>query len=373
MPSREHLLLIGALGLLVVGAFAAGGDVFAEEQPPAPAAAAPVVPAPTAPTEPAPEPAALAHAPVLAAPAPTVRRGSIEQPDVNTRGWTKGVIRGDIQLAVAVIDRIREISVEVSEARTATSDARTSLPSRFFAKVTRGLGTPTFELQDVPFSPYPYIVRVIAPGLNGSHRTITVDAQQPLVDDIVLTILPGAPLSVLVRDQEQIPYTGLDIALLGVGDPAGRPTYKGHTDNFGSLVFEEVLAGDYQVFATQSGIPLIQPMTITVQAGGPTRVTPQSLPLVIERGVAVHVTVHDRNNYPFVETKVTAQATDRSKLLVKEAFTDHLGIATFPFLPPGTWQLTVAQDKHYQWDQQITLKPHQDPLYVNARLVPALR
>jgi hypothetical protein len=199
---------------------------------------------------------------------------------------------------------------------------------------------------------------------------ITVDATKAVVDNVMLRITPGTPLSIIVRDQDATPYIDLDVALLPIGEPAGRQSMKGSTDNQGSIVFDDVLAGDYQVLATQGGLPVIEPQTMTVQEGGRRTLHSQSYPLTIERGVPVQVRVHDRNFYPYVGAKVVATATDRIRLTQRDATTDALGIASFAHLQPGTWQITVTQDKCHRWDQQLTLKQYQDPVVIDASMVP---
>src|SRR5690606_38094270 len=126
------------------------------------------------------------------------------------------------QLAVSVLDRIGSIAVILEEQRSSfAGDGSVRRPTKLHATVHRGRGTPTFELRDVPFSEYPYVVAVVAPGLNGSRCTVTVDERTPLVDDVVLSILPGTPLTLLVRDQDAVPFHGVDIAGIPVGEPAG--------------------------------------------------------------------------------------------------------------------------------------------------------
>lgn len=374
MRSRDLIVLASASALLAIaGFFVFGSEVFAEVQPPE-GTAAPAEPA-GHPGDVAAAAAASPDAPAAQTAAPVVVAASAGTHDrIDTHGWTKGVVKGDIQLAVSALDRIQSIAIEVVEARNPiTADGRVQLPTRLIVPVTLGRGTPTFEVRDIPFSDYPYFVTVLSPGLNGSRRTVAIDAKNPLIDNLLLSITPGAPLTILVRDQDAVPYCGLDLAVLPVGEPAGRPTHKGTTDNFGSLVLENVLAGDYQIFASHAGTPVQDPQTISVQPGGHIKVQGQSHTMTIERGLPVQVTVSDRAGNPYVDTLVTATATDRIKLTVREATTNGIGIASFPHLQPGTWQITIAKDRFHRWDQQVTLKQGQDPLYLEARLVPVQR
>lgn len=373
MRSREFLLCSAALALLAgAGFLVLGGEALADVDPPA----GMVTTTPT--TGPGDQPASdLGAQPDVATgtlPAAAAVATAPPAARVDTHGWTKGVVKGDIQLAVSVLDRIQSITVEIVEARNPiAADGRVQLPTRLITPVARGRGTPTFEIHDVPFSEYPYVVSVRSPGLNGSRCTVTIDARTPLVDDLVLAITPGTPFTILVRDQDSAPFPGIDLAVQPVGEPAGRPAHKGTTDNFGSLVLEDVLAGDYELFASQAGLPLGSPKTLTVQPGGRTQVQGQSHTLTIERGVPVQVTVHDRAGYPYVDAKVTATATDRIKLTVRETVTNQVGIAAFSHLQPGTWQITVTKDRFHLWDKQVTVKPNQDPIYLDALLIPVQR
>ncbi len=375
MRPRELILLSGIMALLgIAGLFVLGRDAYADVVSPAGSMdTAPAVPGAgeaAPPPQDDPRPAEATAPTLVAAPlaAPVAARAN--GPRLDTSGWTKGVVKGDIQLAVSVLDRIRSITVEVVEARNPVGG---KLPTRLIVPVERGNGTPTFEVHDVPFSEYPYVVSVLSPGLNGSRRTLTIDAATPLADDLVLSITPGTPFTILVRDQDTAPFTGVDLTLQPIGEPAGRPPQSGTTDNFGSLVFEDVLAGDYHLFANQAGQALVPPRTVTVQPGGYSRVQGQSHTLVIERGVPVQVKVHDRNFFPYVDAVVTATATDRIKLTVQEKPTDQQGVATFAHLQPGTWQITVTKEGFHLWDKQITLKPYQDPVTLDATLVPVRR
>jgi hypothetical protein len=358
--------------LLLLAAFATCAAAAALLQAPVDTAlpfAANAEPAAAAPPLPDDVAAAPATAPI-AGPAAATTDG----PTVDTRGWTSGIVRGDIQLAVSVLDRIQSITVEVVEARQAYDrDGAVRWPTRLSVTVERGRGTPTFEVRDIPFSEHPYFVMVRSPGLNGSRAVVPIDAAHPLHDDLVLAITPGAVLSILARDQDATPYVGLDVALSPIGDPPARPPYAGKTDNFGSLVLPDVLAGEYELRALLGGRLATVPERITVHPGGAMSPRGQSHKLLIERGVAVEVAVGNRAGFPLPGTTVTATATDRIKHTVREAQADDLGIARLPLLPAGTWHLTVARDGFHLWDRHVTLTAFQDPLALEARLVPIAR
>jgi hypothetical protein len=374
MRTRETLILFGAVALCAAaGLVLATQDTFAVELAPDRAAAArPATPA-NAPDD---RPAAAAaeavtgdHAIPVAA---TATRS--DSPRSDTSGWTSGVVRGDIQLAVAALDRIRTISVAIEEARTAVAaDGSFRNPYRAIVPVRLGAGTPTFEIRDIPFSDYPYVVSVHAPGLNGTRRTITLDAATPLVDDVVLTITTGAPLSLLLRDQDAAPHAGLDVQLLPIGEPLGRRGANGTSDNYGSIVFEDVLAGDYQVRVSRAGQPVGEPQTLTVQPGHTSfQASPRSgqgHTLVIPRGTPLEVDVSDAAGYGIADVQVTATAADRVRLTQLAATTDYAGKARFAHLLPGVWQLDIVKDGFQRTHRSVAIKADEPAPAQQVRLV----
>jgi hypothetical protein len=290
----------------------------------------------------------------------------------DTSGWTNGVIRGDIQLSVAALDKIKSIQVIVEEAR-GEFDAGGNFRRRWqkVVPVERGVGTPTFEVTDVPFSDYPYQVIVYSPGLNGSRRMVSLSQQAPFVGDVVLAITPAAPFSILVRDQDNLPFTGVDVLLQPVGDPAGRPVQRGTSDNFGSLVLPSVLAGDYQLSVSEGGQLLTPTQTITVQPGASyrTAVQGQCHTVSAPRGVGVTFQVHDSSGYGIPEAKVSAICSDRVRLTTVETLTDGGGRATFSHLQPGRWQVTVEKDRFQRVDLMLTMQLGQPAETRNVKLI----
>ncbi len=314
-----------------------------------------------------------------APPAPVAEQGTVEVPrpavardtTAETVGWTSGTIRGDIQLAVSVMDKLTTISVVVEEQRSMIGADNTFVrPTRIQMPVERGIGTPTFEVRNVPFSEYPYVVSVLAPGLNGGRRVLTVDPQHALVDNVVLTITPGTPFSVLVRDQDAMPYPGIDVRMLPVGDPLGRGKHAGKTNNFGSVLFDCVLAGDYQVMFSVDGQAITETQTITVQPGSRTVVQGQSHAVTIARGVPVQVEVADRSGYAIADVKVTATAKDRIKLTALELNTNGIGRCLYSHLQPGEWQLTIEKAGFERKDLPLTVQSGVEPDLIRVVLVP---
>lgn len=363
MRPRDVLLLIGTLGLaLGVGLQLMSSESLAVELPPgAPAVETPATtdappPAPTHPTPPPREPTDD-DGPIVS----TVRTVDAAH---EAKKLTAGIVRGDVRIAVAILDKIQSITVVVEEQRNPIGPDNTFRhPWKTFVKVEMGVGTPTFEVRDIPFSDYPYLVSLYSPGLNSGERTVKIDAEHPLYDDIVLTLLPGAPFSVLVRDQDQNVYPRVDVLMQPVGDPAGRPLLRGTTDNFGSVVFENVLKGDYQASAIENGVPIGQPQVVRVQADGRMygpKVQGQGFVLTLERGVPLEVEVTS-NGYGIADALVQLQASDRVQLKQLELPTGYNGRAMFPHLPPGLWQIEVVKDGYTRRTKQITVKANEPP------------
>lgn len=307
----------------------------------------------------------------------------------NTEGWTSGVIRGDVQLAISVLDKLGSITVVVEEMRNPFAKKPRKIggkqddeakpaykpPHRLYAKVQRGEGTPTFEVRDVPFSDYPYRVTLHAAQLNGSDRTLSVTADQPL-HDIRLSITPGVPFSVLLRDQDSGSYPDIDVLMRPIGLPHGRQRLAGKTDNFGSVVFDNVLAGQYELVSTLNGQPFGDIEVVTVPAIARTfgrKIQGQGHVVTIERGVQVDVRVSDRMGYALKDCTITATATDRRKLIELEGKTDGQGNLRFSRLLPGTWHLVVQKQGWQRVDQQLRLRQDQQPMLREIKLMRPLR
>lgn len=373
MRPRDTLILLGTLAVCAAaGLVWMTQDTYAVELPPSPAAAA----APAAANGPVGD-VGVAEASAVSGDhaIPVAATADANGPArTDTRGWTSGIVRGDIQLAVSVLDRLQSITVIVEEARSAiAADGSFHNPHRLVAPVRRDAGTPTFEVRDVPFSEYPYVVSVYSPGLNGTRRTVTIDEHTPLVDDVVLTITPGAPYSILLRDQDSAPYAGLDVLLQPVGEPLGRRADKRTSDNFGSVVFEDVLAGDYRIVVTLNGQQLGEPQALTVPAGAvnfqSARAQSQGYTVVIPRGMPLEVAISDTAGYGVADAKVTATAADRLKLTVLEAVSGYSGKAEFAHLTPGSWQLDIEKDGYQRSHRMVTITAGQTPDPQAVRLV----
>lgn len=355
-------LLLGAALLLALGAGPAQPVEAAttgarDAAPPTEAAA------PTEPADPAPA-AAVPPVPLV------VEMESTRQ--VDTSAWTSGRILGDIQLATSVLDRIQSIGIQVEECRSPIdSDGKVVRPWKRFVPVPMGVGTPTFEITDVPFSQYGYVVRVHSPGLNGSQQTVAITRESPL-KEVVLSITRGSPYSLLLRDQDHLPVFDTDALLMPHGEPPGRPVYQGRSDNFGCVVFQDVLAGDYRVVVGHAQRPLAEPVDITVQPGAHVSrgvVQPQGTTVTVPRGQPLVVAAQDVAGYGMADVLVKVLATDKTRLSVLEDRTDYSGRATFPFLPPGIYQIDLYREGFERRSRMLTVKEGEPPAEQSFQLV----
>lgn len=358
MRPRDLTVLLAALGLATAaGVMLLSKDTLAEALPPAPAPTPEAPPTPTAMAIEASHRIAADDGAIVIAPA----IADAGRREVDTAGWTKGVLRGDIELAVNAIDKIQDLMIYVEEQRNpARPDGSVHAPYSSVTKIDFDrTSTPTFEVRDVPFSDYPYKVTVYSPGLNGGSRTVTVDAEHALTDDIVLSVTCGGPFTLLLRDQDGNPYSQLDVRIAPVGEPLGRPRLDATSDGYGSAVFESVLGGDYQVMVLQNGQPLGELQTITVQSGVrlyQNRIQGQGQTLTIPRGMPLEVRVHDALGYGIPDARIRIQASDRLRLTQFEQTSDADGRVRFPYLTPGVWQIDVTKDRYQTRAKQITVK-----------------
>ncbi len=357
MRSRDTFLVLGFLSLLAATAVLL---LTGTEHP----VEAGTRPEPAPPGNAAPEVAPLpgpAVAGDLGPAAPAAARATVD-----TAGWTSGMILGDIQLAASVMVRLQSISVVIEENRTPWQGADGAMvqPFRRIVPLKLGIGTPTFEIRDVPFSEYGYVVRSWSPGLNGSQQTVTITREQPL-QEVLLAVTPGAPCSILLRDQDRLAVVDTEVFLLPQGEPPGRPSYRGTSDNFGVAVFDDVLAGDYRIFVGHVERPLADPVELTMQPGaGVLRdgtIQAQGLTVLVPRGLPLTVSVRDGVGYGIAEATVKLLATDRTVHSPLEAVTDYAGNASFPYLAPGNYQIDVFKTDFERRSRTITIKQDTPP------------
>jgi hypothetical protein len=174
---------------------------------------------------------------------------------------------------------------------------------------------------------------------------------------------------VLLRDQNQAPFTNLDVRLVPVGDPQGRPPRSMKSDNFGSAVFEDMLAGEYQLTVSDSGQVMIEEQSGMVQPGMHAGMRGQGHQVTVPRGVPVSMQISDVAGYGIEGVHVTATATDRVRLTVLETDSDIGGRAQFAHLSDGTWQIDVTKDGYERAHTLVRVVGGQLPEPLTFRLV----
>ena len=151
----------------------------------------------------------------------------------------------------------------------------------------------------------------------------------------------------------------------------GRGKHGSKTNNFGGVLFDSVLEGDYQVRFSIDGQLITEPQTIHVQPGASSVVQGQSHATTIPRGVPLQVEVADRVGYAIADVRVTATAKDRIKLTAIELLTDGIGRCLFSHLQPGEWQITIERQGFERKDLTMTLQAGVMPDMVRIVLIPA--
>ncbi|MEC7583315.1 MAG: hypothetical protein VYE77_03275 [Planctomycetota bacterium] len=298
------------------------------------------------------------------APTAPVEQSEVRAERPNTESWTSGQIYGDIPLAASIVNRIESISIVIDEIRNLRSTG--PRPFRKVVPVKLGIGTPTFHIRDIPFSSYAYSVRVHSPGLNGAQQTVAITKDQPLADNLKLPLTPGAPFSLRLGDQDRAPIAFTKVLMVPTGAPLGRPNLHGESDNFGSLIFENVLAGDYEVLVGEPDAPLVDPAPIlTVQPGvimaRNGAIQPQGEYLTVPRGVPLTIRVYGPGGYPLESVMIRAQHTEKKILTELKAETDVRGEAFFPRLLGGVWQIDAQLKNFTNRTRQVTIDSKNPP------------
>lgn len=368
LPRLDHRNLIvtaaiaGLLSAMAWFAWTATPAAAAEREPERGA----VVPEGAVPVADA-EPSALPVTPE-SAPALAVERSA--RPDVETLTLSAGIIRGDLSLSTSALDKIDTVTITVVEAMNripGKESSRTPFTTMKAIQVDKRRGTPTFAIEDVPFSVYGYTVQAWAPGLNGTELHAVVTKEHPIAD-VVLGITTAAPFSVLLRDQQQNPLGNVLVTLMPLGAPLGRPKLQKNTDSFGSALFETVLRGPYKVHAGPLYAQLCDPKDHEVL--GDSGHKPQNLVMVVPRGNDLPVQVFGPSGAGLSDVAIEVYATETPLFRKYEAKTDYSGQFTFKHLPPGRYQVTIQAQEYSRFDRQWQVPETEAAQPLVARLVP---
>jgi hypothetical protein len=357
MRSQELLFATGAV--LLIGLASALMVFSGSEQAPSVSQAAESKSEP----KPPPPPESLVSSDPLLTAEPESRQVT------NTSGWTDGVIMGDILLAASAIPRLQSISVSVIELRNPVPGSKELPPLPHVYPVAIGAGTPVFTIRNIPFSDCGYLVRASSPGLNGGQQTVQVTKAHPCAE-VRLAICPGVCCTVLLRDQDQGALADTQVTIVANGDPPGRPNQQGKSDSYGSVVFPDVLAGDWLVYVGHLQQPLAPPAELNVQPGTGS-IRAQGITVTVPRGQPFNVLAQDILQHGIEDVQVKLLATDKTRLTQLEAQTDWSGRASFPYLAPGRYQIDVFKADYERRSGTLTVtqgEPIADQTFRMVRL-----
>ncbi len=264
-------------------------------------------------------------------------------------GAGAGIINGRIALDTSVLDKFHSYTIEVIE--EINENARRDGGREPFRTTRRfaydHIGTPFFTIAGIPFSRHVYLVRLHVPQLNGSQARVHITKAKPS-GEVQLGLMPGVTFIVLLRDQRQTPREGLSVQMTPEGDPPGRPVYQKTSNNFGQVIFENVLQGDYKIYVGPTNAPMNVPKKITVLAinvivrnDGHRRVSTQSTAVLVPSGAPVTVEAYDNYGYPLADTELEAHQIEVQRYFSYKGKTDQAGRHVFEHLPVGKYQLSV--------------------------------
>ncbi len=259
---------------------------------------------------------------------------------------TSGSIYGRLSLATSAIGEFDSYTILVKELVNPNSQlvGRRTFNYRQSFKVDLHR-TPRFVIQNIPFSGHGYDVEVFVLDFNGSKRTVQLTAEHPVADtpdhaesigeEVILSISPGVPFSLRLRDQHYNPIIRRQVEMVPVGDPIGRSIYHGETDGFGSTIFENVIRGHYDVRIGQTILD-----QVSVFAAGSSDL--QAAQILVPVGNDLRIEVSTKIGYGIEDAELVLYAVDTTENRRQEARTDYSGIYVFPHLMPGTYQLDIS-------------------------------
>jgi hypothetical protein len=367
LKTQQSIILLAVTVLLVVGAVIAlggNGDVQAVS----------AVEASEAPAE---EPVAaeeqreMEFAPVDLAPAKDAPPKAYIPPGPPP---TSGSIYGRLSVATDAIGEFGTFTILVSELINPNSRVVDRQPFNLRRSFETDLHrTPRFAIEDIPFSVYGYDVEVFVVDFNGSKRTVHLTPEHPVAgtpdhaesvgEEVVLSVSPGVPFSLRLRDQHYNPIVRQEVELVPVGDPIGRRIYQGETDGFGSSIYENVIRGQYDVRMVASQTILDR---ITVVSAGQSQL--QAAQILVPTGNELRVEVSSKIGYGIEGAKLTLYAVDTSENRRHEAVTDYSGIYVFPHLMPGTYQLDISAERFQRTTRKVRIGKEGMPDPVQVRL-----
>ncbi|MDP6928706.1 MAG: hypothetical protein QF412_03285 [Planctomycetota bacterium] len=289
-------------------------------------------------------------------------------PQPDTSGWTHGVVRGHITLTPGVVAKASSAIVRIQEAINQLEGISSVSKSPFAYNkrilIDPELGTPTFEIDNIPFSDYGYSVTVFVEGLNGSDQIVSITEGKPIAD-VVLGITEGVVYTVKLQTQLYQAVADLPVLMIPVGKPLGRTLRRGVSNHFGSVIFEDALSGDYKIVAGDLNAPRNEPKIWQVTESP----SHQHAEIVVPIGHDLIIWANGPG-WSVQDAKIEVIKIDTTLFTRHENKTDTTGKCVFKHIPPGRYQINIIHPKFERWSQARTIKKNVPPGRVSANLIP---
>ena len=302
---------------------------------------------------PAPEPAAELVETVAAPDAARAPGGPAA--DLGPAPKRGGIIDGQLLLAANCAGQFGEYTIGLTEMVNTNGQEDAARPRTIYKTfdVVDNTSPQYFAWHDVPYSRYGYEIRAFIKGFNGSHQVIRM-TEQEWNPQVTLTVTRGAPFALRIIDQDRYPWKQRAITLRPTPVYAGLPQLDGTTDDYGSVVFESVLAAEYDLIIDGQVRD-----TVEVRAPGFVRddanIGVQSALVRIPRGQELKVEVFGVS-WAIPDVDLTLFRVDTSENIRFTGKTDPNGVFTFEHVPPGRYHLQLRAANHQPTDRVLRIE-----------------
>ena len=203
------------------------------------------------------------------------------------------------------------------------------------------------------------------PGFNGSSQVVSVTERQ-WNPQVTLAITRGVAFTLRVIDQTRAPWTDEPVDL--------RPMERGGvlrvatTNAYGTAIFEDVLAGEYDVWIRDRSVTSVR-VQATNLVTSLSKLGLQTKTVELPRGPTLRVEVNGpRFGLAGVELELYAIDTVANRQL--HAVTDFAGVHEFEHVMPGRYQLNVSTKGFQQTSRQVRVPDEGEPEVQKIRLAP---
>ncbi len=280
-----------------------------------------------------------------------------EKPALGNENWVgTGSIRGLVRVPSSLRPQITRVTIAVEEAINSgklpvepSAPIRRKLQTVLFPE---GKNEAYFEVVDLPFSKYGWRVSPRVPQLNGSEAYVVLRPEEPNAN-VQLSVSPGIPVSLTVRDQHRHPLESIPIELRPKGRPLGRPVKKGKTDAYGLIVLNRVLAGPYELHVGTALEPLAAPRRIEIAREGH-----QYEQVELPRGGRFEAQIIDEISLGIDAVQVEMIAVDSKIYRKYTGRSDKNGKVALPHIPPGRYYVHFTKKGFERLFRQVTVRPN---------------